>query len=171
MRRLCFLLACLAPVGVAPAAAIPPPPEVAVLVLSPGDEAPRPVDESDDLLAAISPADGGGWLRIVEPAFTYADFAACTASGVAEEGCVRQVLAARGAAGVAPPTVVVLVGPGPGFTLGWRCVGIGETPASPERQNVSMDTMLWRAASPNAWDRDRPTAVGCVLAAAAESGW
>ena len=170
MRRLCFLLACLAPVGVAPAAAIPPPPEVAVLVLSPGDEAPRPVDESDDLLAAISPADGGGWLRIVEPAFTYADFAACTASGVAEEGCVRQVLAARGAAGVAPPTVVVLVGPGPGFSISWTCVGVGDAAFQPDRQHISVDFLGWR--SEGRFSPEQVSeAAGCLTSAAAESGW
>lgn len=170
MRRLCFILACLALVGVAPAAAIPPPPEVAVLVLSPGDEASGPADESDDLLAAISPADGGGWLRIVEPAFADAAFASCTDSGVADEGCVRQVLAASGAAGMTPPTVVVLVGPGPGFSASWTCVGVGDAAFQPDRQHISVDFLGWR--SEGRFSPEQVSeAAGCLTAAAAESGW
>lgn len=170
MRRLCLPLACLALVGVAPAAAIPPPPEVAVVVLSPGDEAPGPVDESNDLLAAISPADGGGWLRIVEPAFAYDDFASCTAPGVAEEACVRQVLGARGAAEMTPPTVVVLVGPGPGFSTNWTCVGVGDAAFQPDRQHISVDFLGWRSEGRFSPEQISEAA-GCLTSAAAESGW
>ena len=153
-----------------PAAAIPPPPEVAVLILSPGGEDPGPVDESDDLLAAISPADGGGWLRIVPSAFTYDDFAACTASGVAEESCVREALAARGAAEMTPPTAVVLVAPGPGFSISWTCVGVGEQAFQPDRQRVFVDFLGWR--SEGRFSPEQVSeAAGCLTSAAAESGW
>src|SRR5690606_20500642 len=110
-----------------------------------GGDGAGPIDGSDDLLAAISPADGGGWLRVVDPAFTYADFASCTEAGVTDEGCVREVLAARGAAQMTPPTVVVLVGPGPGFSISWTCVGVGETAFQPDRQRISVDFLGWRA--------------------------
>ena len=166
-----FTLAAVAMVLLAaPAAAIPPAPEVAVLVLSPGGADPGPIDESDDLLAAISPADGGGWLRVVDPAFTYADFAACTSAGAAEEGCVREVLAARGAAQMTPPTVVVLIGPGPGFSISWTCVGVGERAFQPEHQRISVDFLGWRADGRFSPEQISEAA-GCLTAAAAESGW
>ena len=151
-----------------PVSALPPPPEVAVVLVAP----PGGDLEADSRLMLESldyDASGDGWYRAVPAPIEAAAFAHCLTDESGAEACARAVL--DGVAQDRPPIVVVMVAPGPGFTLGWRCVGIGETPASPERQNVSMDTMLWRAASPNAWDRDRPTAVGCVLAAAAESGW
>ena len=152
------------------AAAIPPAPEVAVLVLSPGGGDPGPIDESDDLLAAISPADGGGWLRLVEPALTAEDFAACTSTGMADERCIRGVLAERGAAEISPPTVVVLTGPGPNFMISWTCIGVGEQAFQPERQSIGVDFLGWRAEG-----RFSPElvaeAAGCITAAAAESGW
>ena len=166
----CAIAAAITLLAAVPAAAIPPPPEVAVLVLSPGSEDPGPIDESDDLLAAISPADGGGWLRIVPSAFTYDDFAACTVSGVAEESCVREVLASRGAAQMAPPTVVVLIGPGPGFSVGWTCVGVGEAAFQPDRQRISVDFLSWR--SEGRFSSEQVSeAAGCLTSAAAESGW
>jgi hypothetical protein len=154
----------------APAAAIPPPPEVAVLVLSPGGADPGPINESDELLAAISPAEGGGWLRVVDPAFNSADFAACTSAGVADEGCVREVLAARGSAQMTPQTVVVLIGPGPGFSISWTCVGVGERAFQPERQRISIDFLGWRAEGRFSPEQVSEAA-GCLTSAAAESGW
>ena len=153
-----------------PAAANPPPPEVAVLVLSPGGADPGPINESDDLLEAISPPNGGGWLRVVEPAFTYADFAACITSGVTDEGCVRGVLATRDAAEMTPPTVIVLIGPGPGFSVSWTCVGVGEQAFQPDRQRVFVDVLGWRAEGRFSPEQVSEAA-GCLTSAAAESGW
>ena len=64
-----------------------------------------------------------------------------------------------------PPTVVVLLRPGPGFLIGWTCVGVGEAPTVAARQNVSLD---WQPAQIEA---SANAAAGCILAAAAESGW
>ena len=166
----CAITAAAIALAAVPAAAIPPPPEVAVLVLSPGDEDSGPIDESDDLLAAISPADGGGWLRVLPSAFTYDDFAACTASGVAEESCVRETLAARGAAEMTPPTVVVVIGPGPGFSISWTCVGVGEAAFQPDRQRISVDFLGWRGQARFSPEQVSEAA-GCLTSAAAESGW
>ena len=152
------------------AAAIPPAPEIAVLILSPEQAPPGMIDASDGLLAQAAPEDGGGWFRRAEPAFTSADFAACDGYGGELEPCIRGVLAERGAAELdGPPTVVVLVGPGPGFSASWTCVGVGEAPRQAERQRIVIDFMRWRAegADPAA----ASTAAGCITSAASESGW
>ncbi|MEH6665702.1 MAG: hypothetical protein V7678_12680 [Brevundimonas sp.] len=164
MRSLAFVFAALALAGGAPAAALPPPPEVAVLIHAPsgGDG-----DFNEALLARIAPDDGGGWFRRAQPAFTGADFEPCDAAGVDPERCVRDVLAGRGAAQMeGPPTVVVLVRPAPGFHVGWTCIGVGDGPGREERQR-SPDIQRM----PGAEDRNARAAAGCILAAAAESGW
>ena len=138
-----------------------PAPEVAVLVAGAGMTA-----FAEDTLNGLAPEDGGGLFRRAAPAFRAADFEACGATGVQPEVCVREVLAARGAAALeGPPTVVVWVGPGPGFLTGWTCIGVGEGPTAADRQSVSLD---W--SSPGGGD-NAGKAGSCILAAAAESGW
>lgn len=142
-------------------AAGPPAPEVAVLVAGAGM-----TDFAEETLNGLAPEDGGGLFRRAAPAFRAADFEACGATGVRPEACIREVLAARGAAALeGPPTVVIWVRPGPGFLTGWSCVGVGEGPTAAERQNVSLD---W---SPPGAGGNAGKAGSCVLAAAAESGW
>ena len=139
----------------------PPPPEIAVVVAGAGM-----TDFAGDTLATVAPDDGGGMFRRTSPAFGAADFEACSGTGVEPEACVREVLAARGAASLeGPPTVVVWVGPGPGFLTGWTCVGVGGAPTAVGRQRISLD---W---SPGHETANADKAAGCVLAAAAESGW
>lgn len=159
MKRLTCALA--AALFAAPAAALPPAPEVAVVVAGGGM-----TDFAEQTLAAVAPQDGGGWFRRVPSAFGAADFDACVAPGVQRETCVREILVARRAAGPdGPPTVVVLLSPGPGFLTGWTCVGGGVGPTAAERQTISLD---W---SPGHEADNAREAAGCVLAAAAESGW
>jgi len=139
----------------------PPAPEVAVVVAGGGL-----MDFAEQTLARLAPEDGGGWFRRAPSAFNAADFDACNAPGVQPEPCIRDVLAARGAADLErPPTVVVWVGPGPGFLTGWTCIGVGGAPTAEDRQNISLD-----------WSRGQDgvnaqSAAGCILAAASESGW
>lgn len=164
MHRLAPVLAGLALAGASPAAAHAPVPEVAVLVY-----APWGADDvfNETLLAHIAPDDGSGWFRRTEPAFTSADFDGCGAAGVDPEACVRGVLADRGAARMeGPPTVVVLIRPAPGFHVGWTCIGVGDGPSREDRQRRPAIER-----TPGAEDRNAQTAAGCILAAAAESGW
>ena len=164
MHRLSFVLAGLALVGAAPVAALPPAPEVAVLVYAPWGGNGE-FDEA--LLARIAPDDGGGWFRRTQPAFTSADFEPCGSTGIDSEACVRTVLAGRGAARMeGPPTVVVLIRPAPGFHVGWTCIGVGDGPGREERQR-SPDIQR----VPGAEDRNAQAAASCILGAAAESGW
>jgi hypothetical protein len=136
------------------------PPEVAVLIVPSGDET------SGELLSHAAPADGGGLLRLAEPAFTEADFEGCRFGvGVDPETCIRSRLAEGDAAAIAgPPTVVILLRPGPGFYIGWTCIGVGERPTAADRQTVYLD---WQ---PNMIEASAREAAGCILAAAAESG-
>lgn len=139
----------------------PPAPEIAVVVAGAGM-----TDFARDTLARVAPEDGGGMFRRTPPAFDAADFEACGEIGVQPEACVRGILAARGVADLAgPPTVVVWVGPGPGFLTGWTCVGVGAEGTRPDRQRISLE---W---SPGHEAANADVAAGCVLAAAAESGW
>lgn len=164
MRRLAAALVGFALPGAAlPAAALPPAPEVGVLVLNPYGQHEELVDS---LMARIAPEDGSGQLRRTEPVVTAADFAGCTAPGVEPTGCVRETLAARGAGDIeGPPTVVVLITPAPGFLVGWNCIGVGAGPSDEARQAPGI---IW---SPGAGDDNARSAAGCILAAAAESGW
>lgn len=164
MHRLASVLIGLALAGAAPAAAHAPAPDVAVLVY-----APWGADDvfNEALLARIAPDDGSGWFRRAAPAFTSADFDGCGAAGVDPEACVRGVLAARDAARTGgPPTVVVLIRPAPGFQVGWTCIGVGEGPSREDRQRGPAIERM-----PGAEDRNAQAAAGCILAAAAESGW
>lgn len=164
MHRLAPVLAGVALAGAAPVAAHAPAPDVAVLVY-----APWGADDvfNEALLARIAPDDGSGWFRRAEPAFTSADFDGCEATGADPEACVRGVLAARGAAGMErPPTVVVLIRPAPGFHVGWTCIGVGDHPSREDRQRRPGIERI-----PGAEDRNAQAAAGCILAAAAESGW
>ena len=169
MRRIAAILAGLALAGgAAPASAAetaptgqagPPAPEVAAVVFNPYD---LHEDLVADLLARIAPDDGSGHLRLTEPFLAEADFAGCSGPGVEPTGCVRETLAARGAG---PPTVVVVISPAPGFLVGWNCVGVGRGPSDEARQGPGV---AW---SPGAEDSNARAAAGCLLAAAAESGW
>lgn len=162
MRYFAPFLAALALAGVADA--LPPAPEVAVLIY-----APWGADGSfnEALLARVAPDDGSGGLRLTEPVFTTADFAGCEVAGVNPEACIRGVLAARNAAAIdGPPTVVLLVRPAPGFDAGWTCVGVGEGPTREDRQR---SPGIER--TPGSEDRNAQAAAGCLLAAASESGW
>ena len=171
MIRLIPIAAASVLVGLAAsAAALPPAPEVAVLILSPERAPPGMIDASEGLLAQAAPDHGGGWFRRAEPVFTSADFEACEGYGGELEPCIRSVLAERGAAELdGPPTVVVLVGPGPGFSASWTCVGVGEAPRLASNQRIVIDFMRWRAegADPAA----ASAAAGCITYAASESGW
>jgi hypothetical protein len=162
MHRLAPVFASLAFAGAGPAGAHAPVPEVAVLVYAPWG-ADGVFNEA--LLARIAPDDGSGWFRRVEPAFTSAGFDGCEAAGVDPESCVRGVLAARQAVD-GPPTVVVLIRPAPGFHVGWTCIGVGGGPSREDRQRRPGIER-----TPGAEDRNAQAAVGCILAAAAESGW
>lgn len=164
MRRLAALLAGLALVGAAPVAAQAPAPDVAVLVYAPwGGNG----DFNEALLSRIAPDDGSGWFSRVEPAFTSADFNGCEAAGVDAEACVRGVLANRAAARMeGPPTVILLIRPAPGFHVGWTCIGVGDGPTREDRQRRPAIERMPGAEEPNA-----RAAAGCILAAAAESGW
>lgn len=154
-------LSALAAVAAAVQTAGPPAPEVALVVAGAGR-----TDFAEQMLARVAPEDGGGLFRRAPAAIAAADFEACSGAGVQPEACVREVLAARGAAdGEGPPTVVVWVGPGPGFLTGWTCVGVGGAPTAADRQAISLD---W---SPGHEAANAQKASGCVLAAAAESGW
>lgn len=151
----------LALVALAAQSAGPPAPEIAVVVAGAGM-----TDFAKDTLARVAPEDGSGMFRRMPPAFEAADFEACAGTGVEPEACVREILAARGAASLeGPPTVVVWFGPGPGFLTGWTCVGVGAAPTAVDRQRTSLD---W---SPGQETANADKAAGCVLAAAAESGW
>src|SRR5690606_29193214 len=159
MNRLACALA--AALLAAPAAAIPPAPEVAVVVAGVGM-----TDFAQQTLTRVAPENGAGWFRRAPSAFSAADFDACSAPGAQSEACVREILTARGAAGLdGPPTVVVWLSPGPGFLTAWTCIGVGSGPTVADRQAISLD---W---SPGQEAANSQMAAACVLAAAAESGW
>ena len=173
MRRIAAILAGLALAGgAAPASAAetaptgqagPPAPEVAAVVFNPYD---LHEDLVADLLARIAPDDGSGHLRLTEPFLAEADFAGCSGRGVEPTVGVREPRAARDAPRAeGPPTVVVVISPAPGFLVGWNCVGVGRGPSDAARQGPGV---AW---SPGAEDSNARAAAGCLLAAAAESGW
>lgn len=154
-------LLALAALAAAVQTAGPPAPEIGLVVAGAGR-----IDFAGETLARVAPEDGGGMFRRTPPAFEAADFEACAGTGVEPEACVREILAARGAASLeGPPTVVLWVGPGPGFLTGWTCIGVGAEPTAPGRQRIGLD---W---SPGHEASNADKAAGCVLAAAAESGW
>lgn len=168
--RLAFVFAALALVGAAPLAALPPAPEVAVLVYAPYEGSET---HSEALLAHVAPDHGGGWLRRAEPAFERSDFVACPTTGPELEACIRGVLAERGAKELeGPPTVIVALGPaGPGFIRDWTCIGEGDAPSQPDRQRVGIDFLTVGAAGMVPDPSVVHAAAGCITAAAAESGW
>lgn len=143
-----------------PAQAGPPAPKVAVLIVPSGS------GKSEELLSRAAPEDGGGLIQLAEPRFSAADFDGCSEVGVDPEDCIRTRLTERDAMTVdGPPTVVVLLRPGPGFFIGWTCIGVGHAPTAADRQTVYLD---WQ---PDKLDASAKEAAGCILAAAAESGW
>ena len=143
------------------AGAIPPPPPVAVVLVDGG----AGLEASERLLADVG---DGAWFQRVEAPIMPEAFADCGAAPDVQ-ACVRAVLAQ--VEQTMPPVVVVMAMPGPGFHIGWTCIGPGEAPTRPERQSVTFDTSRWDDASVANWAAARDAAAGCVLAAASESGW
>lgn len=166
MKRLVIPLAALA-ASTTPAAAIPPPPEVAIVLLTPGG-AFR--EESTTLLdALVQTSSNAGWFVAAEPPAELGALAACATTDVDLESCVRAAVTQLDLEG--PPLVVVATRPGPGFHFGWLCIGQGSAPTDVARQSVGLSPERWDDASARPWEEDRAAAAGCILGAAAESGW
>ena len=108
MKCLAPVVASLAVLTASGSVAADPPapaPEVAVVAAGVGMTA-----FAEDTLNGLAPEDGGGLFRRA------ASLEIGGATGGQPEVCVREVLAARGAAALeGPPTVVVWVGRGPAF--------------------------------------------------------
>ena len=157
----------------APVSALPPPLDISVLVLARDGAMPHQIAASQAIVQDMDyyRSSIGGWLRLAPPALTDAELVGCEAADVERESCLRAILAEAPRTGRAVPTVV-LVSPGPGETVLWRCVGMGAQPGNPERQAVSLD--LDRLGSDRTREERRAEqnkADNCVLSAAAESGW
>lgn len=143
------------------AAALPPAPPVAVVLVHSGG----PADASEQLLESVG---GGAWFADAEAPVTAEAFQDCVVAQD-REACVRGVLADVDRSGA--PIVVIMTQPSPGFHGGWLCVGEGAAPTRAERQSTTFDTSHWDNATNRYWQEDRQAAAGCVLAAASESGW
>jgi len=132
----------------APALASPPPLPVAITFL-PGSADAEAMRE--DLIEA-------GWFGRTASTLDPGAVAACAGKDAA---CVRALT--HPTRGKTAPEVIVLLAPEGGKTR-MTCVGPGETSRDPVKQSVLIDLAV-RARD------DRDKAAGCIISAAAESGW
>jgi len=146
----------------APAMAAPPPLPVAISFLpEPGAPASQTVEAEAVKEALI----GQGWFGRTASTLDPAAVSACAGKG---EACVRALT--HPTRGKTAPEVVVLMTPEAGKTR-LTCIGPGEAWNNAERQTALVDLALAAAADPNPGRDDRRAAAGCIIAAAAESGW
>ncbi len=139
----------------APAGAAPPPLPVAITFL------PASL-ETEALKEALV---GQGWFGRTVSTLDPAAVLACGGKG---EACIRALT--HPTRGKTAPEVVVLVTPEAGKSR-LTCVGPGAEFKSAERQTALVDLALAVGSDPAAGREDRRLAAGCIVAAAAESGW
>lgn len=137
----------------APAAAAPPPLPVAITFL-PGS---RQTGTLYEILIEEN------WFGRTASTLDAAAIRACTA-----EACVRALT--EPTKGKGPPEVVVLMSAEAGRTR-FVCIGPGATFRNPQRQTALIDLDAAVHPDPARGAADRLTAAGCIVAAAAESGW
>jgi len=163
------LCAALAAPGSALAQAGPPPPPVKALVAADPhlDMASRLYHEAF-LQSLQAGGPSGGWFTPLPSGLDPAEFEHCTRSAQDARTCVSRLLAKKQIVG---PTVVVLAF-GRGADARWLCIGTGPRPTSPDRQSIrfDLDTAVAAVSSPERMET-RAAGAGCVMAAAAESGW
>lgn len=138
---------------VAPAAAAPPPLPVAITFL-PGS---RDTETLREVLIEQN------WFGRVASTLDPAAVRACTT-----EACVRALT--EPTKGKGPPEVVVLMTAEAGRTR-FVCIGPGAVSRSAERQSVVIDLAAAIDPDPVRGALDRRSAAGCIISAAAESGW
>ncbi|MDO1559196.1 hypothetical protein Q0812_07115 [Brevundimonas sp. 2R-24] len=145
---------------------VPPPPPVAVVLVPADAEA---AGDSAALLRSVDSAtsERGGWLTLAPASLSAADFTDCAGASAAD--CARAVLSAQ-ARQPGPPLVVILA-TSRGYALSWRCVGVDVARERPDRQRIGLEPIRWDDRGIRPWEEDRSAAAGCILSAAAESGW
>ena len=169
-RMLATVSLCLALAGpnAALAQAGPPPLRVKVRIASdPHLDAAARAGHNALLQSLAAGGPTGGWFDLLPAGLDGVDFEHCTISAQDPRTCASRLLAGNGASGA---TIVVLAY-GIGEQARWQCVGTGERPTNPGRQQVDfdMDDVL-DASSPRRMET-RAAAAGCITAAGAESGW
>lgn len=149
-----------------PAAALPPPPPVAVTPIVGADANDGLLDDGHALRSRLI-ADN--WFADAPSTLDRATLEACGREA-AVSACVKPLtIASRGAAPA--PEVVLLLRPTVGGLVEMNCMGPGDTVHNAERQQVVLNLKKALAREPAVGMSDRNAAVGCILAAAAESGW
>lgn len=154
----------------APASAAPPPLPVAISINTETVDDPGGVNEalSKQAIAVVQGLISEGWFSQEASRIDIASRVECLR--VEDfESCYRR--AARTASAGGPVEVIVLVTPDASGRARMRCLGPAETDRDSQRQNITVD--LAAAVDPDrAKGRaDRNAAAGCIITAAAESGW
>jgi len=150
-----------AAVAAAPASALmPTPPSVPVVVIASDPEAQA---SGEALLTVLREH---GWFADSAVSITRDAFSDCLARKDAQAACVRE---AAGWKKERQAAVVILAEGTP--VQNWTCVGVGEEPATADRQMVRIDMREAMFGDQKTRFELRNKAAACVLAAASESGW
>jgi len=149
----------------------PPPLGVKVLLAADPHMEPSQRAANEAVLASLEngATGSGGWFEYLPSGLDAARYQHCTISAQDPWSCVSRYLEQDGATGA---TVVVLASSrAVAAEARWLCVGLRKRLFNPERQSITLD--LAAAMDPDSPMRmqQRSAAAGCVLAAAAESGW
>ena len=159
--RLLLLTVGLAGFLAAPASSLmPPPPFVPVIVIASDPEAQA---SGEALLTVLREH---GWFADSAVSIARDAFSDCLASTDAQSACVRK---AAGWKKDGQAAVVILAEGTP--VQNWTCVGVGEAPATADRQTVRIDLREAMFGDQKTRFELRNKAAACVMAAASESGW
>ena len=141
--------------------ALPPPPPINIVVLS------RDPDARALLLAYLTYLEQKGEFRWEANQLNAADFADCLANETYDSACVKRVLkhAQFPGAGVA-----IMVEGSAGLQR-WRCAGRGVDWRSEAKQQINVDLRAALFAKGEQKLAANNAAYGCLISAAAESGW
>ncbi len=161
MRTIVFLTAAAL---AAPALASPPPLPVAVTPVVTPDASDGLLDDGFALRTALI---GQQWFSDTPSTLSAEDLRACGLE-TDPEPCIRALTAPT--RGASAPEVVVVLTPEAG-KVRLRCYGPGTDTRSVERQSVLIDLAAALATDPTRSREDRNAAAGCMISAAAESGW
>jgi len=147
-----------------PAAASPPPLPVAVTPLVMPAASDGLLDDGHALRTRLI-ADG--WFSDQASTLERASLEAC-ADDADPEPCIRALTAPT--RGKTAPEVVVVLTPEAG-KVRLRCFGPAETTRNAAKQSVLVSLAAALDATPGQGGDARATAAGCLISAAAESGW
>ena len=89
-------------------------------------------------------------------------------AGRETEACIRKSLQGRKRTGAT--VVVIAESAGPGKQR-WTCVGVGGSPFAAQKQVATFDLREAFFGKPDARFQQTLLAMGCIMSAAAESGW